>query len=126
MLEQVSSGCVLTGGAALMEGMVECAQEILGMPVRLGFPVGVKGIFQLVQGPQYATGVGLLRYGAQQLDRARPQQTNRASRGLGASASRPLGNGRRGREGYEDLGVCPRRVLAVSPYGRHKDDELLN
>jgi cell division protein FtsA len=67
MLEQVSSGCVLTGGAALMEGMIECAQEILGMPVRLGFPVGVKGIFQLVQGPQYATGVGLVRYGAHQL-----------------------------------------------------------
>lgn len=67
LLEQVSSGCVLTGGAALMEGMVECAEEILGMPVRLGFPVGVKGIVQLVQGPQYATGVGLLRYGAQQL-----------------------------------------------------------
>jgi cell division protein FtsA len=67
MLEQVSSGCVLTGGAALMEGMVESAQEILGMPVRMGFPVGVKGIFQLVQGPQYATGVGLVRYGAQKL-----------------------------------------------------------
>ncbi|HEY3496669.1 MAG TPA: cell division protein FtsA [Polyangiaceae bacterium] len=67
LLEQVSSGCVLTGGAALMEGMVECAQEILGMPVRLGFPVGVKGIFQLVQGPQYATGVGLVRFGAERL-----------------------------------------------------------
>jgi cell division protein FtsA len=67
MLEQVSSGCVLTGGAALMEGMVESAQEILGMPVRMGFPVGVKGIFQLVQGPQYATGVGLVRYGAGKL-----------------------------------------------------------
>src|SRR6187549_3591581 len=74
LLEQLCSGCVLTGGAALMEGMVECAEEILGMPVRLGFPVGVKGIFQLVQGPQYATGVGLLRYGAQQLaDRAHQQ-----------------------------------------------------
>ncbi len=67
LLEQVSSGCVLTGGAALMEGMVECAEEILGMPVRLGFPTAVKGIVQLVQGPQYATGVGLVRYGAQHL-----------------------------------------------------------
>src|SRR5690606_36959311 len=67
LLEQVSSGCVLTGGAALMEGMVECAEEILGMPVRLGFPIGVKGIVQLVQGPQYATGVGLVRYGAERL-----------------------------------------------------------
>jgi cell division protein FtsA len=67
LLEQVSSGCVLTGGAALMEGMVECAEEIMGMPVRLGFPIGIKGIVQLVQGPQYATGVGLVRYGAQRL-----------------------------------------------------------
>jgi cell division protein FtsA len=67
LLEQVSSGCVLAGGAALMEGMVECAEEILGMPVRLGFPVGIKGIVQLVQGPQYATGVGLVRYGAERL-----------------------------------------------------------
>ena len=71
MLEQISSGCVLTGGAALMEGMGECAEEILGMPVRPGFPVGVKGIIQLVQGPQYATGVGLVRYGATQLWEAR-------------------------------------------------------
>ena len=70
MLEQVSSGAVLTGGAALMEGMVECAEEILGMPVRLGFPIGIKGIVQLVQGPQYATGVGLVRYGAQLLSEA--------------------------------------------------------
>jgi cell division protein FtsA len=69
-LEQISSGCVLTGGASLMEGMVECAEEILGMPVRLGFPVGVRGIVQLVQGPQYATGVGLVRYGSQQLAEA--------------------------------------------------------
>jgi cell division protein FtsA len=41
------------------------------MPVRLGFPIGVKGIVQLVQGPQYATGVGLVRYGAQALADAR-------------------------------------------------------
>ena len=41
------------------------------MPVRPGFPVGVKGITQLVQGPQYATGVGLVRYGATQLWEAR-------------------------------------------------------
>jgi cell division protein FtsA len=79
MLEQVSSGCVLAGGAALMEGMVECAEEILGMPVRLGFPVGVKGIVQLVQGPQYATGVGLVRYGAQQIADAHTRRDARAS-----------------------------------------------
>jgi cell division protein FtsA len=71
LLEQISAGVVLTGGAVLMQGMVECAGEVLGMPVRLGFPIGVKGIVQLVQGPQYATGVGLVRYGAYKLAEAR-------------------------------------------------------
>ncbi len=74
LIEQINAGCVLTGGAALMEGMVECAQEILGMPVRLGFPVGVEGMHQLVQGPQYAAGVGLVRFGAEQLREARNRE----------------------------------------------------
>jgi cell division protein FtsA len=54
-----------------MEGMTEFAEEILGMPVRLGVPVGVRGITQLVAGPQYATGVGLVQYGANALAQAR-------------------------------------------------------
>jgi cell division protein FtsA len=33
------------------------------MPV--GMPTGIKGITQLVHGPEYATGVGLVKYGAQ-------------------------------------------------------------
>lgn len=70
LLDSVSAGAVLTGGANLMEGMVECAEEILGMPVRMGFPVGVTGLTQLVQGPQYAAGVGLLRFAARQLAEA--------------------------------------------------------
>ena len=65
LLEQLSAGVILTGGAVLLEGMPEFAEEILGMPVRIGFPTGVKGITQLVHGPQYATGVGLVKYGAQ-------------------------------------------------------------
>ena len=71
MLEQLSAGAVLTGGAVLLEGMCEFAEEILGMPVRIGYPVGVKGITQLVQGPQFATGVWLVKYGAQALAEAR-------------------------------------------------------
>ncbi|XXS92028.1 cell division protein FtsA [Sorangium sp. So ce362] len=71
MLEQLSAGAVLTGGGVLMEGMTEFAEEILGMPVRLGVPVGVRGITQLVAGPQYATGVGLVQYGANALAQAR-------------------------------------------------------
>ncbi len=67
MLEQLSAGVVLTGGAVLLEGMSEFAEEILGVPVRIGFPTGVRGITQLVHGPQYASGVGLVRYGANAL-----------------------------------------------------------
>ncbi len=70
LLESVSAGVVLTGGANLMEGMVECAEEVLGMPVRVGFPVGVSGLVQLVQGPQYAASVGLLHYAARQIAEA--------------------------------------------------------
>jgi cell division protein FtsA len=65
MLEQMSAGVVLTGGAVLLQGMSEFAEEILGMPVRIGMPTGVRGITQLVHGPEYATGVGLVKYGAQ-------------------------------------------------------------
>src|SRR5580692_1639073 len=64
MLEQMSAGVVLTGGAVLLQGMSEFAEEILGMPVRIGMPTGIKGITQLVHGPEYATGVGLVKYGA--------------------------------------------------------------
>src|SRR5579862_2713507 len=65
MLEQMSAGVVLTGGAVLLQGMGEFAEEILGMPVRIGMPTGIKGITQLVHGPEYATGVGLVKFGAQ-------------------------------------------------------------
>src|SRR3954464_1822987 len=71
MLEQLSAGAVLTGGAVLLEGMSEFAEEILGMPVRIGYPVGIKGITQLVQGPQFAPGAGLVKFGAQALVNAR-------------------------------------------------------
>jgi cell division protein FtsA len=70
LLEQLSAGVILTGGAVLLEGIPEFAEEILGMPVRIGFPTGVKGITQLVHGPQYATAVGLVKYGAQAMAEA--------------------------------------------------------
>jgi len=70
MLEQLSAGVVLTGGAVLLQGMCEFGEEILGMPVRIGMPTGIKGITQLVHGPDYATGVGLVKYGAQMVTEA--------------------------------------------------------
>jgi cell division protein FtsA len=74
LVEGVCAGAVLTGGANLMEGMVEAAEEVLGMPVRMGFPVGLSGLTQLVQGPQYASAVGLLRFAARQLAEAEARE----------------------------------------------------
>jgi cell division protein FtsA len=79
LLEQLSAGVVLTGGAVLLQGMSEFAEEILGMPVRVGMPTGVRGITQLVHGPEYATGVGLVKYGAQSVGAESSAQAGLAS-----------------------------------------------
>lgn len=63
--ELVAAGVVLTGGTAKMEGVVELAEEIFHMPVRIGTPVNVKGLSDIVNNPIYSTGVGLLHFGAQ-------------------------------------------------------------
>ena len=62
----VAAGIVLTGGTSKMEGVVELAEEIFHMPVRLGSPQGVRGLSDIVNNPIYSTGVGLLQYGLQQ------------------------------------------------------------
>lgn len=62
----VAAGIVLTGGTSKMEGVIELAEEIFHMPVRLGSPQNVKGLADIVANPIYATGVGLLQYGIKQ------------------------------------------------------------
>lgn len=60
---QLAAGVVLTGGAAQMEGMIECAEQILQCQVRIGQPQRVLGLTDYVQAPIYSTAVGLLHYG---------------------------------------------------------------
>ena len=61
----VAAGVVLTGGSAKVEGLVELAEEVFHMPVRLGYPQYVSGLSEVVRNPIYATGVGLLLFGQQ-------------------------------------------------------------
>ncbi len=61
--EQISSGLVLTGGTSLLKGMVELAEEVFNMPVRIGVPEYVGGLSERVRNPRYATTVGLLLAG---------------------------------------------------------------
>ncbi|NCF81374.1 MAG: cell division protein FtsA [Proteobacteria bacterium] len=59
----IAAGVVLTGGSSKMEGLMELAEEILHMPVRIGAPQSVSGLTDVVRTPIYATGVGLLLFG---------------------------------------------------------------
>ena len=62
--DMIAAGIVLTGGTSMMEGVVELAEEIFHVPVRLAKPNGVEGLTDVVANPIYATSVGLLIYGA--------------------------------------------------------------
>ncbi len=75
-----AAGVVLTGGTAKMEGVVDLAEEIFHMPVRLGMPQGVNGLVDVVRNPIYSTGVGLLLFGVH-------------NRGGGAVQELHVGNG---------------------------------
>jgi cell division protein FtsA len=59
----IAAGIVLTGGSAKMEGVLELAEEVFHVPVRLGYPKYVTGLIDVVRNPIYATGVGLLLFG---------------------------------------------------------------
>jgi len=59
----IAGGVVLTGGSSKMEGLIELAEEVFHMPVRLGIPQYVTGLADVVRNPIYATGVGLLLFG---------------------------------------------------------------
>ncbi len=67
--EMIASGVVITGGSSVMRGMVELGEEIFHMPVRLGMPRYVGGLSEVVSNPRYATGVGLLLMGKEQMER---------------------------------------------------------
>ena len=58
--ELLSSGIVLTGGSAVMPGMVELAEDIFLKPVRKGTPLYSGALHDMVASPRSATVMGLL------------------------------------------------------------------
>jgi cell division protein FtsA len=60
----ITSGIVLTGGSSLLHGITDIAESIFDVPSRLGTPRGISGLIDVVNNPMYATGVGLVLYGA--------------------------------------------------------------
>ena len=49
----IAAGIVLTGGSSAIEGLIELAEEIFHMPVRLGVPKNIKGLSDVVDNPVF-------------------------------------------------------------------------
>jgi len=61
--EMLAAGIVLTGGGSMLDGCIEAAERVFNMPVRIGMPSDIVGLKDVVATPQFANGVGLLKYG---------------------------------------------------------------
>jgi cell division protein FtsA len=61
--ELLASGIVITGGSALLSGTAEIADQVFQLPTRIGFPRRISGLVDVVNGPMFATAVGLVLYG---------------------------------------------------------------
>lgn len=59
----VNAGVVLTGGTAMLAHILDLAEQIFDLPVRIGYPRNIGGVTDIVNTPQCATGVGLVIYG---------------------------------------------------------------
>ena len=64
--ELLTGGRVLTGGTVLLEGSAELAERVFNLPVRVGRPADIGGLVDVVNSPDFATGVGLVLYGARE------------------------------------------------------------
>jgi cell division protein FtsA len=84
--ELLSSGIVLTGGSALLAGVVELGEEVFHLPVRIGVPAYIGGLADVVRSPRYATAVGLLLDGREHFLRA--ELARNQGNGLGNVAGR--------------------------------------
>ncbi len=61
--EALASGVVLTGGSVVAPGVSDLAEQVFGLPVRMGSPVGFDGLEEVLSGPSYAAALGLTRRG---------------------------------------------------------------
>ena len=84
--ELLSSGIVLTGGSALLQGITELGEEVFHLPVRVGIPLYMGGLADVVRSPRYATAVGLLLEGREQFLRGLAARAQIA--GIGGMAER--------------------------------------
>ncbi len=63
------AGLVISGGGAKMAGIQSLAKSVIRIPTRIGQPMGVYGITDVLHDPANATGVGLLLWGIRNQDK---------------------------------------------------------
>jgi cell division protein FtsA len=63
-LNRIPFGLVISGGGSQLRDVVEVAQQVMGLPCRIGRPQGIGGLTEALTHPMYATAVGLVLYGA--------------------------------------------------------------
>ncbi|HVN68282.1 MAG TPA: cell division protein FtsA [Candidatus Binatia bacterium] len=80
---------VLTGGGAQLPGIEAIAEEVFGLPVRIGLPNTLGGLTEAMTAPQYATAIGLVLFGANG-DREDAARSNRRSGAFTARVQRWL------------------------------------
>ncbi|RKX31397.1 MAG: cell division protein FtsA [Candidatus Zixiibacteriota bacterium] len=61
--DALAAGAILTGGGAMLPGVVELAEQILDMPVKIGEPRGIDDLPTDMKTPDFATAVGLVNFG---------------------------------------------------------------
>ncbi len=85
----ITAGVVLTGGTAMLTNIVELAEQIFDLPVRIGYPRKIGGVTDIVNTPQCATGVGLVVYGMK--SESRSVSTVLEQKGIGGLARKIKG-----------------------------------
>ena len=77
---RINAGVVLTGGTSLLVNLVDLAEQIFDLPVRVGYPSGIGGRVEDVYTPRCTTGVGLVLYGRDHQMRAMDNDTGMMTR----------------------------------------------
>src|SRR6266446_6634842 len=88
---QLSSGVVLTGGGAQLDGMVEVAEQVFDAPVRVGYPERDRfgGLIEDIQSPAWAAATGLALVASRtQVSEGRSAVSRRGSTGSSRTLSR--------------------------------------
>ncbi|MDP9038291.1 MAG: cell division protein FtsA [Acidobacteriota bacterium] len=79
VLEALGAGCVLTGGGALMAGLLDNAESLLRVPARVGYPVPLSRMPSELARPEFSAAIGMLLYTHRtQVRRASEEQGLRA------------------------------------------------